>query len=376
MKLTKFAELAFIAGAGLASAGLATQASALTLPATGYVQYGDAQSYSLPLLQYFDGCTGPGCDYYVVSTPGAIDSLVVVGTGADGNPVETNFDYMDDAYPTPSGASGDIYFSTGTTTDPGTGPFQGVDQDPVGDQTNTWDTDIAALNTFLNGEDMIFFFNNNQEKSLGTAAESLAVWALITVTDAGGTIIGTYEFSNMGGAYLPVSEGGGGVFNGDVTTYTSDGSAPLAGTNTATDYVLSGGNLCLTNLGALKACDGSTLLVGESIIEEFDHNLGANEAAYAIIFPELNDLLAGLTSGTMHIDWRMGCDPASVGYAPEADICTGEQWGYGRSLNNGYEQLFISTATRVVNVPEPATVGLLGLGLLGLGLVRRRRSAA
>lgn len=40
-------------------------------------------------------------------------------------------------------------------------------------------------------------------------------------------------------------------------------------------------------------------------------------------------------------------------------------------IDNGYEQLFIQGASRVVNVPEPATLVLLGLGLLGLSMSRR-----
>lgn len=52
-------------GTGFVGAGMATQAAAFTLPATGYVQYGDGLSYSLPLLAYsydqvYGGGTGPG----------------------------------------------------------------------------------------------------------------------------------------------------------------------------------------------------------------------------------------------------------------------------------------------------------------------------
>lgn len=242
---------------------MAAQAAAFTLPATGYVQYADAQSYSLPLLAYLydqanGGGVGPGNPFYVVSTPGAIKDLVVIATGASGGPVNTNFSGMDDSEATPNSSGIDFFTTTTTPLDPGqVAPF-------FGDQAISWDATVASLNTFLAGEAPIFFFNNNQTNSGGQATESLAVWAQIKLTDPNGTVIGTYDFANKsttgaaGGMYLPITEGGGGVFNGNVANYTSGGAGPVAGTNLSTDYVLSGGALCLTSAGALKRCDGTT----------------------------------------------------------------------------------------------------------------------
>lgn len=75
-----------------------------------------------------------------------------------------------------------------------------------------------------------------------------------------------------------------------------------------------------------------------------DH--GANEAAYALLFPELNALMSSLFSTvpdtdlvkhTFHADIRLGCNAA-----PTRGNCTRnlkDGAPFGRDLNNGYEQM-------------------------------------
>lgn len=323
-----------------------------------YVTYGDGNSYALPVNAFIydsfqGGGTGPGNPFYVVSTPGAIKDLTVVATGASGTPVNTNYPGSDNAYPTPNGSGGSPYFSTGTVADPGgAGEF-------TGDVSQTWDVTLAALKAFTGADSPVFFFNNNQVNSGASTNQNLAAWAQLTITDANGALVpgAVFDFTNQNSKLAPVVEGGGGTFNGNPALYTHSGplDSPIAGTNLNTDYVLSGGKLC-SNLGVPVSCSAPH-------DKEFNLNLGADQAAYAIVFPELNALLTmlnGAAGYTLHVDLRFGCDPATI---DPINNCV------ARSLNNGYEQVFISTAAQVINIPlpEPGTLALLAVSFIGLG---------
>jgi PEP-CTERM motif-containing protein len=332
-----------------------------------YVQYGDGQSYSLAISQALTGCTGPGCGYYVGSSPGQIQDLVVIATGANGTNLNTNFAGMDNAYATPSGQNGSAFFQTGGVVSPDPGqiaPF-------TGDKANTWDATLSSLKTFFAGQTPVFFFNNNQTNSGAATNQNLAAWAQLTITNNVGTVIGTYDFTNVGGAYALFTEGGGGVLNGNVGSYTSTGAGPTGNASgSPTDYVLSGGQLCATATNIPVSCSSP------SATQTFNENLGANEVAYAIIFPELNAQLANLFGSltdaqladyTFHLDLRLGCDPT---------LFTTDAACVSKSLNNGYEQLFLGRLeSTVVGVPEPAAFLLFGSGLLGLAGWRKRKKS-
>lgn len=371
------------------AAGFAPAANAaFDLTGIDYVQYGDAQSYSLPIACMKVGQAYNKCDYNVDSTPGAIKDLVVIYTGSSGDGVTTNFTGMDDAYHTPSGST-DNYFQTGGLDFPAGGSVEYGTSDPngagefTGDAANTWDTTLSDLNTFLAGGAPVFFFNNNQVKNLGTAGETLAAWMQVSVEwvdpKTGATEIRYFDLTNDGGKYALVSEGGGGTVNGNVGDYENlTGAGPDGNSNTNTDYVLSGGALCVIGTPPLPvpcSTPGST--------GPINHNLGADHAAYAILFPELNlllaDLLADGIDGVMHVDLRLGCDPTLFGpNGTKKDpnvLCTGEDTGWGKNLNNGYEQLFLTSTLNVPPpppVPVPGSLGLLAGGLLGLGALLRR----
>lgn len=239
---------------------------------------------------------------------------------------------------------------------------------------------------------MVVFFNNNQENSLGTAAQSLAAWARVWITNAAGAVVGsTFEFTNMDGAYNLVSQGGG-VFMGNVNTYTASGSGagdPSSFTGPShTDFVLSGGSLCVMTGPGLPApvpmsC-GTVPPVGYTVSSAINHNLGADHVAYSILFPELNAALAGLFGSlsdatlagyTLHADIRLGCDAlnvqATIQGQPGFEYGTTQlgNWmdcgvynGWGNALNNGYEQIFIGTAI----VPVPGSLALVALALTSL----------
>lgn len=353
--------LQLLAVSAVLGAGLAAPAqAALNLSGASYVTYGDANSYALQVDGVIAGSTGPGSAFYVNSTPGAIQDLIVVATGAGGTGVTTNVAGMDNALSTPKGVNGSNFFA------------------------GIWNSTLAAFTGALGALNPLFFFNNNQIGGANT--ENVAVWAQISLTGAGQTTQ-YFDFINrrspfaVPSPYALFTEGGGGVFNGNVGAYTSPGAGPpIAGTNAATDYVLSGGAICLSTAAATGTPFFVPLNTPVSCTSAVPHgsainnNLGANQAAYAIDVPELNTFLTSYRLGgfggytDIHVNLRFGCDPATVGGG-----IAGFGNCIGRDANNGYEQLFIGTTANVTQVPEPGILGLLALGLLGLAATARRR---
>jgi hypothetical protein len=334
--------------------------------AANSAQFGDAISYGLPAV---------GLD--VPSTPGQISDCIVVATGSSGNPVNQNAAGMDDAYPTPSGTGGSTFFRTGdavSSPDPGSsfGAF-------TGQTATTWDIRLTALDSFLAGADPIIMFNHNQTNSGATIDQNLVFWAQLALVDDAGVLPTKYFYftSVPNTTGIPNFGDPGGdpfAYTGPQTaatnTYPSGSDAagfPVGGVGTGTGsgdasfMVLAPGQVCLdgpVGVGLPQPCDGTE-------VATVNLNLGADHAAEAIIFPEINAILDTAGFGgydVVQADLRFGCNALTI---------TGGQCPAGFVLNNGFEQIFIVAGT-ITQVPEPATLALLGLALAALGWSRIR----
>jgi len=315
-----------------------TASAALVLPnpTLNAYTYGNFYSYSLPILAFKYNVahsvgTGPGNPYYIDSSAGQIKDNIVVMTGASGNPVNTNFANMDDAFP--ASAPSTPTFSMTNTNEP-TPTF-------TGDRVGSWDSTLQAFKSYLTINNQqyspIFLFNNNQINSGDASNQNLHAWGQIWFEDTSGANPNLiYDFTNT-----PA----GGAPGGDPTVYHDQFG--INGIPTVDDYVLSGGALHVDDAGNVIPSGGTTL----------NHNLGANQAAYALASLQIDDFLVSAISNeydAIHI--RL----------------------YMTDLNNGYEQLFIlpGTVEGTAATPEPGTMLLMGLGALGAAVSRRRMRKA
>lgn len=330
-------------------------AANIDLTGQSYMTYGNLNSYSLPISAQFyswanGGSVGPGNPYYVDSTPGSIKDDVVIYTGANGVPVTTNVAGFDNAYGAPNGTKTYASISGAVNViDPGN--KAGI----ANNDANTWDASLLALKSFLGGGMPLFLFNNNDTNE----DQNLAIWAKLWITNSAGAPVSASGHDYLYLSNLGLPYGAGGVLFGDATLYNPGNIAgPTAGF-AATDYVLSGGQVVVS--------DGTHTAT-------INHNLGANQAAYAGDVPLLNLLLADLFSlddailddYTLHLDVHLGCVSVTA-------------WGQcdDVKIDNGYEQLFlVANHSGGGDVPEPGVLALTAVALASLAWVYRRMLVA
>jgi hypothetical protein len=321
--------------------------------------YGDFTVWS---LQFADTGTGTN-SYFVASSPGQLlnDKAIVIGTGAgntfaNGTPTgSSTISGIDAPYATENGKQ----VTSFTTADPTASPTQGQFSQ---DSTGTWNALVSSLNTALNGQAPVFYFNLNENgKDDLLSGTDLLFWMRTSLVAPDGTVGPTFYLA--GNPFDPNNASCVGYVNCGVRDSillgapdpngiypdTAPGS-PYDPDDARWTYVH--GDICVN--GSTFEHYGSCVAGDPAGSKTVNQNLGANQAAFAAYNSTLaSDLFNPFYSDyTLQVEWVMA------------------------DQDNGYEQMFLlgSGATQIL-IPEPVTLSLFGAGLLGLFATRRRKKA-
>jgi hypothetical protein len=321
-------------------------ATELTLPGSNAMSTGQYNSFTVYSLDLLDKCAAagdprclPSTGLPVASSPGSISDQAVVLQTADG---QTNFpspfavgSSADDRFLTPTGNQDETYKMGSFGAEPG-GKF-------TGDQTNRWDISLSLLQTYLDGHDLVFLFDNNQKGK--APASFIFLWGQARIVDATGATVNNLCFelsSNNSGC-------------------TDTGSNPNP---TTAEYLPAISDFCVDKVTGASYKIGLAGNAGDCPIEaghpaggyQVDNNTSTANAEFAAFNKALHDAATDVNNGQYFLQ-------LNIQYI---------------SNNAGAEQLWICSDCSIDKdrqVPEPSSLPLILLGLMiaGFTLVRTRR---